>query len=170
MKRLTIDAMDAGDWPAVRAIYEEGIATGLATFERAAPSWDAWDRSHRRECRLVARDSERAVVGWAALSHYSARAVYAGVAELSVYVAERARGGGVGRALLGTLIEASEAAGIWTLQAGVMSDNAASLALHEGVGFRRVGVRERIGRDVTGRWRDVVLLERRSATVGVSTT
>ena len=166
MNGPTIDLMQAADWPAVRAIYEEGIATGLATFERSAPSCDAWDRSHRHECRLVARNSDGAVVGWAALSHYSARAVYAGVAELSVYVAQRTRGAGVGRVLLGALIEASEAAGIWTLQAGVMADNAASLALHEGLGFRRVGVRERIGRDATGRWRDVVLLERRSAIVG----
>ena len=166
MNGLTIDAMQAGDWSAVRAIYEEGIATGLATFERSSPGWDAWDRSHRHECRLLARDASGAVAGWAALSHYSARAVYAGVAEVSVYVAERARGRGVGRALLGALIDASEAAGLWTLQAGVMADNAASLALHERLGFRRVGVRERIGRDATGRWRDVVLLERRSGVVG----
>jgi L-amino acid N-acyltransferase YncA len=166
MHGLTIDAMRTGDWPDVRVIYEEGIATGLATFERSAPSWDAWDRSHRRECRLVARDSDDLVVGWAALSHYSARAVYAGVAELSVYVAERARGRGVGRALLGALIDASEAVGVWTLQAGVMADNAASLALHERLGFRRVGIRERIGCDVAGHWRDVVLLERRSGRVG----
>jgi phosphinothricin acetyltransferase len=170
MNGLTIDAMQVADWPAVRAIYEEGIATGLATFERSAPSWDAWDRSHRRECRLVARDPDGAVVGWAALSHYSARAVYAGVAELSVYVGAGARGAGVGRALLAALIDASEAEGIWTLQAGVMADNSASLALHEGLGFRRVGIRERIGRDVTGRWRDVVLLERRSRAVGTSAT
>ncbi len=166
MSALTIEAMQAAHWPAVRAIYEEGIATGLATFEHTAPSWDAWDRSHRRDCRLVARDTEHAVVGWAALSHYSGRAVYAGVAEVSVYVGERARGRGVGRALLDALIGASEAAGIWTLQAGVMADNAASLALHETQGFRRVGVRERIGRDVTGHWHDVVLLERRSRVVG----
>ena len=96
MNGLTIDAMQAGDWSAVRAIYEEGIATGLATFERSSPSWDAWDRSHRHECRLLARDAGGAVAGWAALSHYSARAVYAGVAEVSVYVAERARGRGAG--------------------------------------------------------------------------
>jgi phosphinothricin acetyltransferase len=166
MNGPTIDAMQSGDWPAVHAIYEQGIATGLATFERAAPNWDAWDRSHRRECRLVAHDADGSLVGWAALSHYSARAVYAGVAELSVYVAGSARGRGVGRALLGALIDAAEAAGIWTLQAGVMADNAASLALHEKLGFRRVGIRERIGRDVTGRWRDVVLLERRSSVVG----
>jgi len=167
MNGPTIDAMKPGDWPAVRAIYEEGIATGVATFERAAPSWDAWDRSHRHECRLVARDPGGAIVGWAALSHYSPRAVYAGVAELSVYVASRARGRGVGRVLLGGLVAVSELVGIWTLQAGVMADNAASLALHEALGFRRVGVRERIGRDATGHWRDVVLLERRSPVVGL---
>jgi phosphinothricin acetyltransferase len=168
MDDLTIDALQTGDWPGVRAIYEEGIATGLATFERSAPSWDAWDRSHRRDCRLVAHDANGDMVGWAALSHYSRRAVYAGVAELSVYVAQRARSRGVGSALLGALIEASEAVGIWTLQAGVMADNAASLALHEALGFRRVGVRERIGRDAKGHWRDVVLLERRSEIVGRS--
>jgi phosphinothricin acetyltransferase len=168
MDDLTIDALQTGDWPGVRAIYEEGIATGLATFEHSAPSWDAWDRSHRRDCRLVGHDANGDLVGWAALSHYSPRAVYAGVAELSVYVAQRARSRGVGAALLGALIEASEAAGIWTLQAGVMADNSASLALHEALGFRRVGVRERIGRDAQGHWRDVVLLERRSETVGRS--
>jgi phosphinothricin acetyltransferase len=167
MSEYSIEAMRAEDWPAVRTIYEEGIATGLATFEQNAPGWEAWDHSHRRDCRLVARDEKGAALGWVALTHYSARAVYAGVAELGIYIAERARGRGVGRALLEALIAASEAAGIWTLQAGVMADNAASLRLHEGCSFRRVGVRERIGRDVTGRWRDVVLLERRSRTVGV---
>jgi phosphinothricin acetyltransferase len=164
---FSIDTMRPEDWLTVRAIYEEGIATGLATFEHVAPAWDAWDHSHRHDCRLVARGESGRVLGWTALSHYSARAVYAGVADLSVYVAASARGGGVGRALLEALIAASEAAGIWTLQAGVMADNPASLALHERSGFRRVGVRERIGRDVTGRWRDVVLLERRSTKVGV---
>jgi L-amino acid N-acyltransferase YncA len=167
VSELLVEEMRADDWPAVRAIYEEGIASGLATFERAAPGWAAWDHSHRRDCRLVARDSDGQVLGWVALTRYSGRAVYAGVAGLSVYVAERARGQGVGRTLLEALIVASEAAGIWTLQAGVMADNAASLTLHERCGFRRVGVRERIGCDVTGRWRDVVLLERRSPRVGV---
>jgi phosphinothricin acetyltransferase len=164
---ITIEEMRAEDWPAVRAIYEEGMATGVATFEHTAPSWEAWDHSHRHDCRLVARDPAGEVLGWVALTHYSPRAVYAGVADLSVYVAARARGRGVGRALLRALIAASEAAGIWTLQAGVMADNEASLRLHERCGFRRVGVRERIGRDVKGRWRDVVLLERRSPRVGV---
>ncbi|MGD0861886.1 MAG: N-acetyltransferase family protein [Candidatus Limnocylindrales bacterium] len=166
MRAVTIERMRADHWPAVRAIYEEGIATGSATFERMAPEWEAWNHAHRPDCRLVARDGSGAIVGWAAVSRYSARAVYSGVAELSVYVAAGVRGRGVGRALLAALVAASEAAGIWTLQAGVMADNVASMALHESCGFRRVGVRERIGRDAAGRWRDVVLLERRSAVVG----
>ena len=167
MNPVTIEGMATDDWPAVRAIYEEGIATGLATFELAAPDWEGWNHSHRPDCRLVARDRSGAIVGWAALRRYSARAVYAGVAELSVYVAASARGGGVGDALMVALVAASEVAGIWTLQAGVMADNVASLALHEKYGFRRVGLRERIGRDSTGRWRDVILLERRSSVVGL---
>jgi L-amino acid N-acyltransferase YncA len=167
MSEPTIETMKPADWPAVRGIYEDGIATRLATFERAAPEWQAWDRSHRPDCRLVARDAAGGIVGWAALSSYSARAVYSGVAELSLYVAARARGRGVGQALMCALIPASEAAGVWTLQAGVMADNEASLAIHEKFGFRRVGVRERIGRDESGVWRDVVLLERRSSIVGL---
>ena len=167
MSEIVIEGMTADDWPAVRAIYEEGIATGLATFELAAPEWEAWNHGHRPDCRLVARDGGGAIVGWAALSRYSARAVYSGVAELSVYIAANARGRGVGNALMIALVVASEAAGVWTLQAGVMADNPASLALHEKHGFRRVGVRERIGRDSTGQWRDVVLLERRSAVAGI---
>jgi phosphinothricin acetyltransferase len=152
------------DWPAVREIYEEGIAGGKATFEMYAPSWDAWNRARLRECRLVARSGDR-VVGWVALSPVSERAVYRGVAELSIYVASAARGRGVGRTLLNRLIADSEVAGIWTLQAGVLAENEASLALHLACGFREVGRRERIGRhgDV---WRDVVLLERRSRVVG----
>jgi phosphinothricin acetyltransferase len=167
MSAVTIEGMRADDWLALRAIYEEGIETGLATFELTAPEWESWNHSHRPDCRLVARDGGGAIVGWAALSRYSARAVYSGVAELSVYVATTARGRGVGRALMAALIAVSEEAGVWTLQAGVMADNAASLALHEKCGFRRVGVRERIGRDAEGVWRDVVLLERRSPVVGV---
>ncbi len=165
-ERLVVDAMLPADWPEVRAIYLEGIATGLATFDHQAPEWDAWDERYRPDCRLVAR-RDGAVVGWVALRAYSKRAVYSGVAELSVYVAEAARTQGVGSALMEALVAEAEAAGIWTLQAGVFADNPASLALHERFGFRRVGVRERIGRDVTGRWRDVVLLERRSRRVGV---
>ena len=167
---LRIEPMTADDWAAVRRIYAEGIATGDATLEREAPDWDHFDRSHRPDCRLVARRADPGedggVVGWTALSAYSGRRVYTGVAWESVYVAEAARGTGVGRALLEALIPASEAAGFWTLLAGVMADNAASLALHERVGFVRVGIQHRLGQDATGRWRDVVLLERRSSTTG----
>lgn len=162
---IAIAAMEPTDWADVRRIYEEGIATGRATFETQAPEWDAWDASHRRECRFVARRDGR-VVGWIALSAVSRRHVYRGVAEVSVYVAEDARGTGVGRALFERLIPDTEEAGIWTIQAGVQAENEASLALHEAMGFRRVGVREGFGQDAQGVWRDVVLLERRSATVG----
>ena len=162
---VEIAPMQPADWPDVKRIYEDGIATGLATFETQAPTWEAWDASHRHECRFVARHDDR-VVGWIALSAVSRRSVYRGVAEVSVYVARDARGVGVGRALFEALIPASEAAGIWTVQAGVMAVNAPSLALHERVGFRTVGVREGFGQDVGGVWHDVVLLERRSNVVG----
>jgi L-amino acid N-acyltransferase YncA len=166
-RRIQIEPMAAADWPEVRRIYAEGLATGDATFENEVPDWSHWDRSHRPECRLVARDPKTGdVVGWAALTLASSRRVYSGVAWESVYVADAWRGSGVGRALLEALIPASEAAGYWTLQAGVLVENEASLALHERVGFRRVGVQERIGRDATGRWRDRVLLERRSPRIG----
>jgi phosphinothricin acetyltransferase len=159
--------MEPADWPAVRRIYAEGIATGEATLEREAPDWDHFDRSHRADCRLVAREEDGGpVVGWVALTTYSARRVYVGVAWESVYVAADQRGHGIGRALLEAVIASSEASGLWTLMAGVMAENAASLALHERVGFRRVGVQRSLGRDATGRWRDVVLLERRSGAVG----
>ncbi|HKG56273.1 MAG TPA: GNAT family N-acetyltransferase [Candidatus Limnocylindrales bacterium] len=162
---IAIDVMAPADWPAVRAIYEEGIATGTATFETDSPSWEQWDAAHREECRFVAR-RDGDVVGWIALSRVSKRHVYRGVAEVSVYVAAAARGSGIGRALFDALIPASEAAGVWTIQAGVIADNERSLRLHQRAGFRRVGVRERFGRDRDGQWRDVVLLERRSAVVG----
>jgi len=160
--------MTTADWPEVRRIYEEGITTGNATLERAAPDWTHFDHSHRHDCRLVARDlAGGPLFGWAALSAYSSRRVYAGVAWESVYVAAGARGRGVGRALLETLIPASEAAGLWTLMAGVQAENLASLALHESAGFRRIGVQVGVGKDPQGRWRDVVLLERRSSVVGI---
>lgn len=163
-----IEAMTAADWPMARHIYQEGIATGDATLEREAPDWDHFDRSHRHDCRLVARaGADGAVLGWVALSTYSARRVYAGVAWESVYVAASARGGGIGRALLEAVIAQSEAAGIWALMAGVLTENAASLVLHERVGFRRVGTMVGMGQDATGRWRDVVLMERRSGSVGL---
>jgi len=153
------------DWEAVRAIYLEGIATGNSTFEQSAPDWQAWDRSHLQECRLVARLGNE-VLGWTALSPVSSRQVYAGVAEFSIYVAERARGRGIGAALLKALIEASEQAGIWTLQSGIFPENSRSLELCRRFGFRVVGTRERIG-SMNGRWRDVVMVERRSAVTGV---
>lgn len=158
--------MTPQDWPVIRAIYLEGIATGVATFEAQAPEWADWDRDHRADCRLVARDSDGGVAGWTAVSPVSGRCVYEGVVEESVYVAREARGRGVGRALLEALIEETERAGIWTVQAGIQAENEASIRLHEAVGFRRVGVRERLGRDAAGRWRDVVIMERRSAAVG----
>lgn len=158
--------MQPADWPAVRAIYLAGIATGQATFETTAPDdWHEWSAGKRSDCRLVARD-DQSVVGWAALSPVSKRAVYAGVAEASVYVAEEARGQGIGSALLAALVAASEAAGAWTLQAAIFPANAASLALVKRHGFREVGVRRRIAQH-HGRWRDVVLLERRSERVGL---
>lgn len=164
MVAAVIGPMVAADWPAVRSIYEGGIATRNATFETSAPEWDAWDAARRPDCRLVARvDGE--VVGWAALSPYSSRHVYRGVGEVSVYIAASARGKGIGRALLRSLIEAAEAAGVWTLQAGIFPENDASIRLHAGEGFRVVGHRERIGQ-LDGEWRDVVLMERRSASVG----
>jgi len=161
---ITIAPLTAADQDAVRAIYDEGIADGNATFETAAPTWEAWDAGHLPACRLVARAGDD-VVGWVALSPVSGRCVYGGVAELSIYVARRARGRGVGGALLAALVEASEQAGIWTVQAGVFPENHASLAVCRAHGFRVVGVRERLGRQ-GDRWRDVVLLERRSARVG----
>ena len=161
---VVIEPMADDDGPAVLAIYGQGIATGVATFETMVPEWRAWHASHRRDCRFVARLGGR-VVGWTAVARYSSREVYAGVAWESVYVDAAARGRGVGAALLAALVPATEAAGIWTLIAGVQANNTPSLALHERAGFRRVGVQERIGRDAGGVWRDVVLLERRSPVV-----
>jgi L-amino acid N-acyltransferase YncA len=161
---VAIRELTQADWPQVQRIYEEGIATGNATFDTEAPEWAAWDRGHLPGHRLVATLDGR-VVGWAALSPVSERCCYAGVAEVSVYVAGAAAGQGVGRALLDELVRRAEAAGIWTVQAGVFPENTASLALHRGCGFRTVGVRERLGQ-LDGRWRDVVLLERRSPLIG----
>lgn len=165
MPALNIDAMTTADWPAVRDIYEAGIATGDATFQTEAPPWETWDAAHLSSCRLVVRDENGIVVGWAAVSPVSARPVYAGVVEVSVYVAPESRGRGVGLRLLGALVDASERDGRWTLQASVFPENRASLRVHERCGFRVVGRRERIS-CLHGRWRDVLLLERRSATVG----
>ena len=160
-----IDAMGAADWPAVKRIYQAGIDTGHATFETTAPEWAVWDQKQRSDCRLVARVGDH-IVGWAALSPTSVRAVYAGVAEVSIYVAAEARGQGVGKQLMAALVAASEQAGIWTLQAGIFPENVSSIALHKAFGFREIGYRERVGQ-MDGRWRDVLLLERRSRVVGV---
>ena len=162
---LKIEVMAPGDWEEVRRIYLEGIATGDATFETNAPEWEQWDGAHLPCARLVARTSD-GLLGWAALSAVSQRCVYGGVAEVSVYVAAAGRGMGAGRRLLQALISESERNEIWTLQAGIFPENAASLAIHRGCGFREVGRRERIGR-MNGVWRDTILLERRSAIVGV---
>jgi L-amino acid N-acyltransferase YncA len=152
------------DWPEVARIFEEGIRTGNATFETEVPTWEAWDAAHLPEHRFVAERDGR-VVGWIALVPVSSRCCYAGVAEVSAYVAEGARSEGVGKALLAALIEASERAGIWTLETGVFPENAASLGLLQRFGFRIVGTRERLGQ-LHGIWRNVIYLERRSEVVG----
>ena len=186
---VLIEPMTPADWPAVRRIYAEGIATGQATFETEAPGWDAWNRAHLPLCRLVARaagsgngnDSGRegdsssgsnggnnagAVLAWAALSPVSGRACYAGVAEHSIYVDAADRGRGIGKLLLGELARQSEAAGIWTLQSSVFPENAASIAIHLACGFRILGRRKRVAMH-NGVWRDTVIMERRSNVVGV---
>ena len=157
--------MTEAHWPAVREIFAEGIAAGNATFETSVPSWQDWDARHLGTCRLVAlRDRE--VLGWAALSPVSSRQVYRGVAEVSVYVAENARGHGIGTALLVALVAESERNGIWTLQAVIHAGNSISIGAHEKAGFRIVGTRERIG-CLHGGWLDTVLMEKRSGVVGV---
>jgi len=162
-----IEELRREHWAQVRAVYLEGLATGHATFETEAPEWDVWDAAHLPFARLVARadDEGGEILGWAALSPVSRRRVYEGVAEVSVYVAERARGLGVGGALLRALVEESERHGVWTLQAGIFPENVASITLHARCGFREVGRRERVGK-LEGRWRDTLLLERRSRRVG----
>ena len=161
---MRIGFLGPADWDAVADIYAEGIATGQATFETEVPAWEAWDAAHLPRPRLKATEASR-IVGWAALSPVSRRPVYSGVAEVSIYVGEASRGRGVGKALLSALVRLSEDAGIWTLQAGILAINGSSVSLHEACGFRRVGVRERIGL-LDGVWRDVVLMERRSSRVG----
>jgi L-amino acid N-acyltransferase YncA len=161
---FTIEAMQPSDWPVVEQIYLEGIADGNATFETESPGWEKWNAGHHAHSRLVAKDDGR-VVAWAALSRVSSRRVYRGVAEVSIYVAASARGKGIGKKLLAELVRQSEQNEIWTLQAGIFPENAASIALHKSFGFREVGVRERIGQ-LGGRWRNTVLLERRSPIVG----
>lgn len=156
--------MTADHAAGVLDVFDEGVRAGNATFETRVPAWGEWDARHSAEHRFVALDDAGDVLGWAAVGPVSSRAAYAGVVELSVYVAGRAQGRGVGGALVRAVVASTEAAGVWTVQSGVFRENGASLALHERHGFRVVGVRERIGRR-DGRWRDVVLLERRSPVV-----
>jgi L-amino acid N-acyltransferase YncA len=153
-------------WQKVKEIYEEGIATGNATFQTSPPTWNEWDSSHVNNSRIVAVDDNGDVLGWAALTPVSGRCVYAGVGEVSVYVSRRARGKGVGKALLNELILQSEENGFWTLTAGIFPENEASLVIHEQSGFKVLGIRERIGK-MNGHWRNTVLLERRSQKVGI---
>lgn len=159
-----LDHMTANDWEQVRSIYLEGVSSGNSTFETDAPSWDQWNEGHLEFARLVMRDGDK-VLGWAALSPVSKRSAYRGVAEVTAYVTESARHQGIGRALLQGIIEESERNGIWTLQASIFPENVASAKLHLRCGFREVGRRERIA-TLNGVWRDTVLLERRSKTVG----
>lgn len=164
MMETEIRGLMASDWESVRSIYIAGIATGQATFETESPTWEQWDEAHLPAPRLVAIANE-VIAGWAALSTVSRRPVYGGVAEVSVYVDEEKRGQGVGALLLETLVKESEANGIWTLQASIFPENAASISLHQACGFREVGTRQRIGK-MAGVWRDTVLFERRSRVVG----
>lgn len=162
---LEICSMTAAVWPAVQEIYKQGIDTGMATFETEVPEWEQWDGNHLEHSRLVA-ERDGTILGWGALSAVSDRCVYGGVAEVSIYIAEAARGYGLGKELLTALITHSEQNDIWTLQAGIFAENEVSIALHEKCGFRAVGRRERLGQ-LHGNWKDVMLLERRSNKVGM---
>lgn len=160
---IRIRQMKPSDWENVKSIYEAGIATKNATFDTSAGTWEKWDSDHLTDARLVAENSDQ-IQGWAALSPVSERCVYGGVAEVSVYIANDVQGKGLGTALLDRLIGESEQQNIWTLQAGIFPENKASVKLHEKMGFRIVGTREKIGK-MDGQWRDVVLMERRSKNV-----
>jgi len=164
MKEITIVQMTADSWTDVARIYESGIATKNATFERHAPDWDSWNNAHRSDCRFIALIDDK-IVGWAALSNVSSRCVYSGVAEVSVYVDSDFQGNGIGDRLMTKLVKGSEASGIWTLQAGIFPENVGSIRLHEKHGFRIIGKKERIGK-MDDTWRDVLQLERRSKIIG----
>lgn len=162
---MVIRNMQASDWEQVSQIYTEGIATGFATFETNAPSYESWDSAHISSCRIVAEEGNT-ILGWAALSPVSSRCVYGGVGEVSVYIGAASRGKGIGKLLLEHLITDSENAGFWTIQSGVFPENKASIKLHEKVGFRYIGKRERVGK-IHGVWKDNLLFERRSNNVGI---
>jgi len=163
---MQIREMLPTNWDSVARIYAEGIATGYATFEKSVPTYEAWDSTHLQSCRIVVVDNNN-ILGWAALSPVSSRCVYGGVAEVSVYVAKEHFGKGVGKMLMNHLISASEKIGLWTLQSGVFPENESSIALHRKVGFRYIGKRERVGQ-LDGIWKDNLLFERRSKTVGIN--
>lgn len=162
---IILSEMLPGHWHDVAEIYRQGIESGMATFEKNVPSWEAWDGNHIEECRSIAKIGDN-VIGWAALSNVSSRCVYGGVAEVSVYVALTNRGQGVGEMLLKNLIHQSEKAGYWTLQSGIFPENSGSLELHYKAGFRKIGYREKIGQ-LDGVWKDNILMERRSKKVGL---
>ena len=165
-KNINIRPMKVEDWDSVSRIYEEGIATGFATFETKVPSYATWNSAHLKICRIVAVQEDE-IVGWAALSPVSGRCVYGGVGEVSVYIAANARGLGVGKFLMEQLILESEAERLWTLQSGIFPENEASIQLHKKVGFRYIGKRERIGKTSEGIWKDNMLFERRSKVIGL---
>lgn len=163
---VTFRPLVASDWPAVAEIYRQGIESGNATFETEVPEWESWDAARHPDCRIVAElDGE--VAGYAGLSPVSSRCVYGGVCEVMIYIAESARGKGVGGKLLRHLVAGTEALGIWTLQAGIFPENKASIRIFGKAGFKILGTHERLGRFHDGRWRDVVMMERRSEVVGV---
>lgn len=162
---MEIKSIQEKDYPTIVEIYLQGIATGHATFQTAAPYWEEWDKSHLPFCRLVAFENEE-ILGWAALSPVSLRCVYGGVAEVSIYVANSARGKGIGKIIFGQLIKESEQNGLWTLQSGIFPENISSIKLHEEMGFRKIGYKEKIGK-MNGVWRDNVIMERRSKIVGI---
>jgi L-amino acid N-acyltransferase YncA len=162
----TIVAMKPSDWEQVGMIYMEGIQTKIATFQAELPTWEQWNRGHSPTCRLVAKEGDT-LLGWAALSPVSDRCVYAGVANVSIYVGQQARRMGVGQALMQEVIRQSEEAGYWTLESRIIRENVASLSLHAKCGFRTVGVREMLGQMDNGKWHDVVLVERRSQMIGI---
>ena len=161
-----VDEMTYEYWGQVSKIYLEGIQTGKATFQTTAPSWEEWNKGHLSSCRLVFRNEDE-VLGWAALSPTSNRCVYQGVAEVSIYIGEKYRGQGIGRMLLGKVIDLSEKNGLWTLQSGIIRENTSSIKLHKKCGFREIGIREKVAKMGNGDWHDVVLMERRSKTVGI---